>query len=334
MNVDQRIKAFATLGQFFRSISEDDLQTLAMETRNQNPWFAAESVRLAISNLSRTLTAEALLEWIKSYPLPKETKTVAIVAAGNIPFVGFHDLMCVLLAGHRALIKLSSKDAFLMNFVIEKLKTIEDGFADRVIVAEQLKNFDAVIATGSDNTSRYFEYYFGKYPHIIRKNRTSVGILDGNEDPETLAALGFDVFSYFGLGCRNVSKLFVPMDFRFDQLFPAWEKYQPIIHHHKYCNNYDYQKAILLVNQQPFLDNGFVLVQESDRLVSPISVVYFERYSDLTQLRERLSTVQDKIQVIEGNQSVCDVPFGKSQQPQLEDYADKVDTMKFLSGLN
>jgi hypothetical protein len=206
-------------------------------------------------------------------------------------------------------------------------------FADRIIVAEQLKNFDAVIATGSDNTSRYFEYYFGKYPHIIRKNRTSVGILEGDEDSESLLALGFDVFSYFGLGCRNVSKVFVPQDFGFDQLFPAWEKYQGIIHHHKYCNNYDYQKSILLVNQQPFLDNGFVLVQESDRLVSPISVLFYERYSDMSQLRERLAAASDKIQVVEGNHAVCDVGFGRSQQPQLGDYADKVDTMQFLSNL-
>ena len=209
--------------------------------------------------------------------------------AGNIPAVGFHDVLCVLLNGDSALIKLSSKDTVLLKFLLEKLIEINPGFSSKIQYAERLKSFDAVIATGSDNTSRYFEYYFGKYPHIIRKNRTSVAILDGTENEKDLTQLGTDVFSYFGLGCRNVSKLFVPSGYNFGPLFRSWELFKEIEHHHKYHNNYHYQKSIFLVSVIPHLDNGFVLLQESERLVSPIAVVYYEYYTKPDELRDRLA---------------------------------------------
>jgi hypothetical protein len=333
MNIDQRIKAFARLGDFIRNIDHAEFQSLTEEARNQNPWFTASSVRTALKGIEEFLTEDSLKKWVKNYELSSWPKTVALVLAGNIPLVGFHDLMTVLISGNSALIKLSSKDRFLIDFVIKKLIELEPGFADRIRIEERLKNFDAVIATGSDNTSRYFEYYFARYPHIIRKNRTSVGILDGTETPYDLERLGNDVFTYFGLGCRNVSKIFLPNGYVFDQLFRAWEKFNDIINHHKYCNNYDYQKSILLVNRQDFLDNGFVILQQSEKMVSPISVVYYEFYNDESDLEPKLQAVASKTQVVVGNSRFSTADFGMAQCPSLDDYADKVDTMKFLTSL-
>lgn len=230
------------------------------------------------------------------------------------------------------MIKLSSKDSFLMRYIVDELVKLEPEFKSRIEIAERLKDFDAVIATGSDNTSRYFEFYFGKYPHIIRKNRTSAAVLTGNESDQDLLLLGKDVFSYFGLGCRNVSKLFVPDGYPLERVLDNWKGYENIIHHHKYCNNYDYQKSILLVNRQPFLDSGFVILQESDRMVSPISVVFYEYYNDESAIQERLNELSDKIQVVVGRPAAYK-PFGEAQYPRIDDYADNVDTMEFLCSL-
>lgn len=333
MTIDERIKAFASLGSSLRNMSDSDLQTLAERARNNNPWFTPVAVRKSILGIYEMLTEEALRSWTARYNFTLESKRIGLVLAGNIPMVGFHDLLCVLIAGHSVLVKLSSKDQVLIDDLIGKLVAIEPRFKDRIETAEQLKSFDAIIATGSDNTSRYFEYYFARYPHIIRRNRTSVAILDGTESDEELRALAEDVFTYFGLGCRNVSKLFVPQGFSFDRLFENWESFADIIHHHKYCNNYDYQKSILLVNGDPFLDNGFVMLQESVRTVSPISVVYFEYVNNETDLAARLEELQDKIQVVVGRSTYAKVAFGQAQFPSLSDYADNIDTMKFLSTL-
>jgi hypothetical protein len=253
--------------------------------------------------------------------------------AGNIPLVGFHDLLCVLISGHMAQIKLSSKDSKLPSYIIKHLLWLEPGFEKNISVTEgKLHDFDAVIATGSDNSARYFHQYFGKYPNIIRKNRTSVAVLSGNESTQELSQLGEDVFSYFGLGCRNVSKIYAPVGYDFTLLLDAWQGFHDIIHHHKYSNNYDYQKSILLVNRLPFLDNGFVLLQENERLVSPISVVYTESYTTPKNLHEKLSAIREKIQCITGNGDSF-IPFGQAQYPSLGDYADQIDTLKFLSEL-
>jgi hypothetical protein len=253
--------------------------------------------------------------------------------AGNIPAVGFHDYLSVLISGHRLKAKLSSQDSFLINYLHQRLITIEPRFQDRVEFAEHLDGVDAVIATGSDNTARYFEYYFQTVPQIIRKNRSSCAVLSGDESVENLSDLGTDVFSYFGLGCRNVSKLYVPGDFNFSNLFQAWQTYQPVIRHTKYANNYTYQKSILQINQTPFQDPGFILLKEDPGFVSPISVLYLEYYSDRDDLQQKIKTHQHKIQCIVSAETDKDgVAFGQAQFPDVADYADQVDTMKFLSG--
>ncbi len=333
MNAHVRINAFSLLGQTLKNINDDEFQTLAEQAARENPWFTKENVRMAMDGIIQLLQKERLEQWVSSYSLRDQSKKIALVLAGNIPLVGFHDLLSVLISGNNALIKPSSKDSVLLKYILQKLYDIEAAFRDKVEFAEQLKNFDAVIATGSDNSARYFDYYFGKYPNIIRKNRTSVAILRGNESEDDLAALAIDVFSYFGLGCRNISKLLVPAGYTFDKLFSTWEVYQPIIHHHKYCNNYDYQKSIMLVNQIPFLDNGFVMLHETTKMVSPISVVYYEQYKDEADLSNKLTEAEDKIQCIVGNGTRAAIPFGKAQYPELWDYADGVDTLKFLTNL-
>jgi hypothetical protein len=331
MNTEERIQPFVKLFEYLTTLPEAEFQSLALNVANENPWFTEVNVRSAVAGITNFIAAQTLTEWIKPYRFQETPKTVALVLAGNIPLVGFHDFLAVLIAGHHAQLKLSSKDSVLMKFVIEKLIEFEPRLKSKIEITERLHDFNAVIATGSDNSSRYFEYYFGKYPHVIRKNRTSVAVLTGDETKEELNALGNDVFNYFGLGCRSVSKLFVPQGYKFDPLFESWESFKNVIHHHKYCNNYDYQKSLLLINRVPFLDNGFVMIQESDRIVSPISVVFYEYYQNAQQLKSRLDALADKIQVIVGMDEPATVPLGKSQQPRVCDYADNIDTLAFLN---
>lgn len=334
MDRTKRLKAFERLGSHLKSLSNQELEFLSDNARNENTWFTRESVERSLREIANSLKAENLSPWLAGYEESKTRKQIALILAGNIPLVGFHDILCVLISGHRALIKLSSKDQYLTKYLIEKLNTIEPGFRDLITIAEQLKNFDAVIATGSDNSARYFNYYFGKYPHIIRKNRTSIAILSGDETPHEIESLAADVFTYYGLGCRNVSKIFLPAGFSFETLFVPWEKYADIANHHKYANNYDYQKSILLINRVPFLDNGFVILQQSDKIVSPISVVYYEFYNSDAELKDKINADKEKIQVIVGKTELCTVDFGAAQCPLLSDYADNIDTMKFLASLN
>jgi len=333
MTLLQRIHAFHTLGSQLSHLSPDDFQTIAERTRQENPWFTEPNVRMALDGVQQFLRTDALTAWTAPYTFGPDPKRVALVMAGNIPLVGFHDFLSVLIAGHVAVIKLSSKDTVLLRWLIGLLVEIEPAFKNQIEIVERLQLFDAVIATGSDNSSRYFEYYFGKYPHIIRKNRTSVAILTGKETQDQIIALGDDVFSYFGLGCRNVSKVYVPEGYNFGTLLSPWEPRNPIIHHHKYCNNYDYQKSILLVNCVPFLDNGFVLLRESDKMVSPISVLFYETYSDDQSLAANLASHADKLQCIAGEHALASVPPGQTQYPTLTDYPDQVDVLKFLEGL-
>jgi len=335
MIIEERIKAFVQLGEYIKTLPAEEFKTLAESIRIENSWFTEGNLRMTVSGILKFLDEDNLRGWLSGYLQPtRNPKVIAIIMAGNIPAVGFHDVLCVLLNGDSALIKLSSKDTVLLKLLLEKLIEINPGFSSKIQYAERLKDFDAVIATGSDNSSRYFDYYFGKYPHIIRKNRTSVAILNGNENEQDLIHLGMDVFSYFGLGCRNVSKLFVPSGYDFGPLFRSWDSFQEIEHHHKYHNNYHYQKSIFLVSVIPHLDNGFVLLQESERLVSPIAVVYYEYYSKLEDLRQRLDSTHDKLQCIVGNFSLATLKFGQAQFPGLNDYADGVDVLKFLSELS
>lgn len=334
MKVEERINAFHKLGDLLRELPEDQFQSLADNVRNENPWFTEANVRMAFHGLTKLLDKNELTQWASAYSFTVPEKKIAIVMAGNIPMVGFHDFLCVLISGHSVLIKSSSKDGVLMKFLANKLSELEPRFKDKIEYGEQLKGFDAIIATGSDNSSRYFEYYFARYPHIIRKNRTSIAILNGTESEDELKELGTDVFSYFGLGCRNVSKLFLPEGFGVENVIKTWESFHDIIHHHKYCNNYDYQKSILLVTQTPFLDNGFVMFQEHKNLISPISVVYYEYYKDRKELDTTLDLVKEKIQCVVEQRPGPNIKFGQAQFPALGDYADQIDTMRFLTELN
>lgn len=292
-----------------------------------NGWFTAASIRNNLKELGGLLTYEELKQWSEEYEFAKEPVRVGIIMAGNIPLVGFHDFLCVLFSGHKALVKMSSEDTRLFPFVLELIEVFFPEITQFVEIHPRLKDLDAVIATGSDNSARYFEKYFGHVPNIIRKNRTSIAVLDGSETKEELALLGKDIFLYFGLGCRNISKVFVPQDFNLDRMFEAILPYSDIINHHKYANNYDYYKAIYLMNQHKIIENGFLLTMESEDLFAPISVLYTKRYSNLGEVDEFIEQYKEKIQAIIGHGYLS---FGQAQSPSLEDYADGVNTMKFL----
>ena len=319
------------MGHKMKDLSQEDKDRLYPRAKAQNGWFTPESIDYAFEGLSFMLTKEKLTKWTSAYSLdPEVPKIIGVIMAGNIPMVGFHDLMSVLISGHIAAVKMSSQDNVLMNQVINWLIEIEPRFKRNIDIRERLEEVDAVIATGSDNTARYFDYYFGKYPNIIRKNRTSVAVIDGTETPEELIALGRDIFHYYGLGCRNVSKMYVPKGFNITSIFPHWVSYADVVNQNKYRNNYDYNKAILLVNGTEHLDTGFLMTQASTSIVSPTSVLYHEIYESKEQLTSILETNAEKIQCIIGHGYI---PFGKAQSPEPWDYADGVDTLNFLSEL-
>ncbi len=345
---EQRIQAFVKLGEFLRAYGRykagetapankltsfsrlDDIVSMA---GHKNGWFTEENLLYAFSAWGKALTPQGINNWLTSYSFKKTpSKQVAIIMAGNIPMVGFHDLLAVVLTGNRAIIKLSSNDTDFLPFFISLLETYESALKGSMIITKgTLTSFDAVIATGSNNTSRYFEYYFGHKPNIIRKNRNSIAILTGSESKEQLNALGEDIFRYFGLGCRSVSKLFVPQGYDFDLFFKAIESYSFLKDHHKYHNNYDYNKAVYLMSQFPFLDNNFFMLKEDEHYASPIGTVFYEQYSSLDTLLAKLEREKDQIQCVV-SQGVMDdeIPFGNTQAPLLTDYADGVDTVEFL----
>lgn len=326
------ITTFEQLGKY---LQQEIPEEIVWKAGNQNVWFTPENIQTAAKGIAQWLTEKQLENWVNRYQLPtKQPKKIGIVMAGNIPFVGFHDLLCVLISGHKAVIKLSSQDTILMQYVIDFLKKNNAVLAENIIIAEQLKGIDAVIATGSDNTARYFHYYFKAIPHIIRKNRTSIAVLSGNETTTDLQALCQDVFLYFGLGCRNVSKLFVPNNYDLMPLLQQLEQYTKVIQHHKYFNNYEYRKAILLINQQPFLDTGTILVEQNNTLASPLAVLYYEHYDSISELQKKLDANAEKIQCQVSNFMPNSVPLGQSQTPTLTDYADGIDTMQFLESLS
>jgi hypothetical protein len=312
------------------------LSEIINDEKQYNAWFTPDSVYKAVKAIAKMLSKQDLTTWLSNYNIDenKTGKRVGLILAGNIPLVGFQDVLSVLVTGNIALIKASSQDARLIKHVLQMLTDIEKSFKDQYYFVERLENFDAIIATGSNNTSRYFEYYFSKVPHIIRKNRSSVALLTGRETSEQLFELGHDIFDYYGLGCRNVSKLLVPKGYNFNFFFESIEAYQPIINHHKYNNNYDYNKSIYLVNSDKHFDNGFLLLKEDERLASPLAVLFYEYYDDFDSAQKQLEEQSDKIQCIVSaaplkvkNQVV---DFGMSQLPALWDYADGIDTMAFL----
>lgn len=336
IELKERIRAFAALGHRINSLAPQDREELINRAGQSNSWFTKESVELSLQGISKFLNEETLILWTSSYNLNHgREKKVGIAMAGNIPLVGFHDFLSVLISGHRLLARLSSQDKFLPTRLAEMLIEIEPRWKDYIRFQDRLNEAEAMIATGSDNTARYFEYYFRNIPHIIRKNRSSCAVIMGEEQDEHLKVLATDVFSYFGLGCRNVSKLYLPEEYDLTRLMRAWEFRQDLVNHHKYANNYDYQKSIMLVNGTPFLDNGCVMITKSESLVSPISVVYYEYYKDQQDLKSKLSVQAEKLQCVVSANGWLEgsIPFGKAQSPDVWDYADGVDTLKFLSAL-
>jgi hypothetical protein len=346
MNLQHRISAFVQLGSLFQSLGKNeswpgyicglndleysDLEELVQRAYTFNAWFAPQEVRKQLLALSHMLDQNSLTTWLSNYQVQDDLveRRVAIIMAGNIPLVGFHDLLCVLITGNRAEVKLSSEDNKLMPAFISAMEKWAPDLTERITFhSTPLKSFDAVIATGSNNTARYFEHYFGSKPNIIRKNRTSVAVLTGKETTEELKLLGNDVFDYFGLGCRNVTKLYVPKGYDLNRFFEAIFPFQDVVNHNKYANNFDYHKAIWLLNQDDLLENGFLLLKQDAALVSPVGSMYYEYYEEIAEVSFQLEQNKDQIQCIVG---LGCLPFGKAQFPKVSDYADHVDTVRFL----
>jgi hypothetical protein len=336
INLQERIAAFSALGTAIRNFRESELEQIYRKSAAHNPWFTKENVLNALDGVLHYLDKKALEDWVEKYNFPeKPAKVIGVVMAGNIPLVGFHDFLSVLISGNSVKAKLSHQDPFLLPYLANILIELAPDFKSQIEFVERVTDVDAIIATGSDNSSRYFNYYFSKYPHIIRKNRTSIGIINGNETKEELHALGRDIFQYYGLGCRNVSKLFVPADYNFNAFFEAIQPYETISENHKYANNYDYNKSIYLVNGVEHLDNGFLLLTQSQSLVSPISVLYYETYKNPEDLSGRIQQMKENLQCIVSQRGGYpgSFNFGNAQEPELWDYADGVDVMRFLEGL-
>jgi hypothetical protein len=334
---EDKIIAFARLGDFLR-IPNTALNHVINSAQNHNAWFTPAQVNKAVTALGNMLNPPDLQKWLAKYPENSKAHTIGLILAGNLPLVGFHDVLCVLASGNKAIIKLSSQDNQLLIAVLDQLFEFEHRFKPLVNIVFKLENFDAIIATGSNNTSRYFEHYFGRVPHIIRKSRNTVAVLTGNETAEELHLLGNDIFSYFGLGCRNVAKLFVPEGYVFNFFFESIESFNPIINHHKYNNNYDYNKSIYLVNKVPHLDNCFLLLSPNHTLCSPLAVLYHQSYVNLDDVEQQINAAESSLQVVVShvklNIKVALVNFGETQNPKIYDYADGIDTMKFLVNLD
>ena len=349
MTLETKKSIFVELGKFLGQFSEDntaknptvlhndvffnDFIALIKLSQSHNGWYTPENVYFSIQSWAEALTVENLNQWLLAYDFQiKEPKNIALILAGNIPLVGFHDFLSVLITGNNVLVKTSSNDQHLLPFLAKYIIAIDSELKNSItFVSGKLENFDAVIATGSTNTARYFEYYFKDKPSIIRKSRNSIAVLSGNETKEQLSALGEDIFRYFGLGCRNVSKLFVPKEYSFNAFFEAIFEYQDVIHYEKYANNYDYNKAVFLMSNFKLLDNGFLTIKEDQSHASPISSVFYEFYDDINDLKIRLQSENEQIQcIVSDNLTENSIGFGQTQKPKLWNYADNIDTISFL----
>lgn len=339
MNLQERIDTLVLLGEHLAS-EDEYLKAVMSRAQYNNGWFTIENQTLSAQSIAANfLQREQLEKLVQHYKLsdPAARQRVGVVTAGNIPLVGFHDILCVFLVGHTTVFKASDKDKFLLPYVFTKaLEKINPAACSYFQEVERLRDFDAIIATGSNNTARYFESYFGKYPNIIRKNRNAVAILDGQETTEELAALGQDVFQYFGLGCRNVSKLYLPENYDFVPLLEALHEYKEIVLNSKYKNNFDYHYAVYMLNRVKYKANGCIMLREDEAIASPIANLYYEYYTNIADLQQHLQSKSEAVQMVVGKYEVDKlraVPFGKAQAPDLLDYADGVDTVAFLLGL-
>ena len=352
MLVKDRIEAFAKLGNFlsqftpdkvikndtvpFNDLFFDAFKTQIKRAHEFNGWFTEANILYAFNEWGKILNYNNLKKWTSYYTLRNDPdKTVAIITAGNIPLVGFHDFLSVLISGNNVMVKQSSNDRHFLPMIAKYLERIAPDFKEKIeFTDEKLVKFDAVIATGSNNTARYFEYYFGKHPNIIRHNRNSIAVISGDESEDDLKNLGEDIFRYFGLGCRSVAKIFVPLGYNFDLLFKAIYPFKGIIEYKKYENNYDYNKAVYLMSEFKIIENGFIMFKEDSSYASPIASLFYEYYEDLDELKIKLEQEKESIQCIVGNIQIENlVPFGETQKPQLSDYADGVDTLEFLQKL-
>ncbi len=337
MTVQNRINAFSELGQKIKSWLTDHesqklnpLSEVVEQAFYRNGWFVETQVISALHEISSWLNKTDLRNWVAPYDFDglKEIKTVGVIMAGNIPLVGYHDYLSVVISGHKLRAKLSSKDEVLLKFLHEELLKIAPELDEMVDFSkERFTGVDAVIATGSDNTSRYFEYYFSKIPHIIRKNRTSIAILSGNETKEELTNLGNDIFRYFGLGCRNVTKVYFPKGFDLNWFYEGVLPHSEVINNHKYQNNYDYHKSVFMLNRDEIWDNNFLILKKEKSLSSPVGTLYYEEYDDLEQLNKDLTFIEDQIQCKVG---LGNMPLGGAQSPKLNDYSDNIDVLNFL----
>lgn len=339
---EKQILGLCKLGDYLRNFIQTDaenttekdneLTAVLRKSLIDNPWFTLENQKFALGQWADLLKKEGIESWLSKYRRNDTPKKIGLILAGNIPLVGFHDVVSVVLSGNIPLIKLSSKDQAMIPFLLRKWNEFSEN-SIRYEIVEKLENFDAVIATGSNNTARYLEFYFKDYLSIIRKNRTSIAILSGRETDDELQLLAEDIFRYFGLGCRNVTRLFIPEDFKLDRLFENFIPFGDVINHNKYANNYEYNRAIHLLNQEKFWDNNFVLLKEDQQLFSPLSVINFTRYQDLNEVKKFIDEHENEIQCIVADESLQineSVRFGDAQHPTLDTYADNVDTMKFL----
>ncbi|MVZ66978.1 acyl-CoA reductase [Sphingobacterium sp. DK4209] len=330
---EQRIQAFSKLGTFLSS-NDESIQSILELAERRNPWYSKSFVQQQFLAFGKQLNQENLTKWLANSPDTESEKVVGLVLAGNLPLVGFHDILSVLISGFKAQIKTSSDDAGLTQFVLDKLVEIEPAFAARFTIVDILRDYDLVIATGSNNSARYFEHYFGKKPHIIRKNRNSIAVLNGEETNEQLMKLGHDIFDFYGLGCRSVSKIYIPEDYDIARFFESIESFNWIQNHHKYNNNYDFNKSIYLINKNQHYDNGFLLLKEDESMTSPLAVVHYERYRDIFVVEAYLNRQSENIQCVSSEIALAIespvFPMGSSQAPALDDYADQVNTLEFL----
>lgn len=319
-------------------LSEHKLNSEWLNKKNEaeirNPWFTQDNISFALDSWVEALDSQNVEKWLKHYPVSDalNSKTVGIIMAGNLPLVGLHDLLCALIAGYKVRVKAATDDEVLMKHVVSLLIEKSPGLQDRIEFSDNFKGLDAAIATGSNNSNRYFEYYFRNIPHLLRGHRNGVAVLTGNETEEQLIALGEDIFRFFGLGCRNVTHVYLPAGQSLEPMCRAWEQhFYQIIHHHKYANNYNYHKSILLMNLHPHLDLGFILLKETSDIYSPVGILGFSYYDNLNDLMSQFEVEKRKIQVIVSDHLAPDhQPFGKAQHPELWDYADGVDTLDWL----
>ena len=340
----ERLIAFSEVGTLFKEnvdkkenkkFPEWDtvLEKTLIESHSYNSWFTIDNLKLSLKNWSNSLQENIISDWLSKYNIEdKSSKKIAIIMAGNIPAVGFHDLLCSLLLNFDCIVKLSSEDKLLIPFIVKFLESRNEKLKNKVTFeSEKLKDFDGVIATGNNNSHRYFDYYFSKYPNLLRKTRHSIAVLDGKESDNDLSELSNDIFNYFGLGCRSVSKVFIPYGYDLDLLFNAFFRHKEVVNHNKYVNNFDYNKAVYLMSKEKFIENGFIILKEESKLGSPIGCLYYEFYNDKKEITKLINNNSDSIQCVVSNINFnTNIKFGQTQCPNISDYADNNDTIKFL----